>query len=69
MAKKRYLYNANEYKNTTDECDNTPKHKKNTVKLWTSASSTITAPTFSGDNKEKHPKLFLKEMHTYLKHK
>lgn len=60
MAKKRYLYNTNEYKNTTDECNNTLKHKKITVKLWTTASSTITAPKFSGDNKEQHPKLFLK---------
>lgn len=29
----------------------------------------ITAPTFSGDLKEEHPKQFLKDMHNYLEHK
>lgn len=35
----------------------------------TKSSIDITAPTFSGENKEEHPKKFLKEIHDYLEHK
>uniref|UniRef100_A0A2S2P9K8 Ty3 transposon capsid-like protein domain-containing protein n=1 Tax=Schizaphis graminum TaxID=13262 RepID=A0A2S2P9K8_SCHGA len=45
------------------------KNDGNTVNTISKTTVDITAPTFSGDNKEEHPKQFLKEIHNYLEHK
>lgn len=45
------------------------KNEGNTVNNMNKNTVDITAPTFSGDLKEEHPKQFLKDMHNYLEHK
>lgn len=45
------------------------KNNDNIVNTITRPAVDITAPTFSGENKEEHPKQFLKEIKNYLEHK
>lgn len=45
------------------------KNEGNTVNNMNKNTVDITAPTFSGNLKEEHPKQFLKDMHNYLEHK
>lgn len=47
----------------------TTKNDGNTTNNITKTIVDITAPTFSGELKEEHPKQFLKEINNYLEHK
>lgn len=48
---------------------NTKNNDNSVNTITTRPAVDITAPTFSGENKEEHPKQFLKEINNYLEHK